>query len=181
MTVGGTALRSVLRSYASGVVILTAQRSARPDRSATDNVPDHSAPTTPDGVTITSFTSISAEPALVGFALADTSSTWHRIKHTEWFGIQVLRANQRDLAERFATPASERFAGVSWHPGPRGVPLLDGCLSWLVCRQYEYVRLGDHHMLVGQVHYALAGAPGDSLIHVNGALQPVPSIAHQNR
>jgi flavin reductase (DIM6/NTAB) family NADH-FMN oxidoreductase RutF len=178
MTVGGTVLRSVLRSHASGVVVLTAQGSAGPSRSATDETPDSSAPTAPTGVTITSFTAISAEPALVSLALADTSSTWHRIKHTEWFGIQVLRASQHRIAERFATAGVARFADVRWHIGPQGVPLLDDCLSWLVCRRYKYVRLGDHHMLVGAVHHALAGAPGDGLIHVHGALQAVRSISH---
>ncbi|MDI5966543.1 flavin reductase family protein [Streptantibioticus silvisoli] len=160
MTIDGPALRGVLRSHAAGVAVLTA---AGPDG--------------PAGVTITSFTSISATPALVSFALADTSTTWARIKDSRWFGIQLLGADQAELAARFATSGADRFAAPTrWHTGPQGVPLLDGCLSWLVCSRHDQLRLGDHHLVVGAVEHAQAGEPGDSLVHLHGALRPVATI-----
>ncbi|WP_330307060.1 MULTISPECIES: flavin reductase family protein [unclassified Streptomyces] len=157
MTVEGAALRSALRAHASGVAVLTAAGTAGPA-----------------GVTITSFTSVSAEPALVSFCLAETSSTWARIRDCEWFGIQVLSAEQADVAERFAASGTDRFAAPTrWHTGPQGVPLLDDCLAWLVCSRRERLRLGDHHMVVAAVEHALAGAPGDALVHLRGAVRPV--------
>ncbi|MGR8011816.1 flavin reductase family protein [Streptomyces hypolithicus] len=161
MTVEGTALRTALRPFASGVAVLTATDSAGPA-----------------GVTVTSLTSISTEPALVSFALADTSSTWSRIKDNQWFGIQILAGDQVDVARRFATPGIDRFAPPTrWRTGPHGVPLLDGCLSWLVCSRYDQIRLGDHHLVVGAVDHARLGTHGDSLVHLHGALQPVASLA----
>lgn len=159
MTVEAATLRSALRVHASGVAVLTAHGCAGPT-----------------GVTITSFTSISARPALVAFSLADTSSTWDQIKDCHWFGVQLLGAHQFEVAQRFATTGAHRFAPpTSWHTGPHGVPLLDDCLSWLVCSRYHQLRLGDHQLVVGAVEYAQEGMPGDSLVHLNRRLRPVTS------
>lgn len=160
-TVEGTALRTALRPYASGVAVLTAAGAAGPA-----------------GVTITSLTSISTEPALISFALADASSTWARIKDCQWFGIQILGGDQTETARRFATSGVDRFAPPTrWHTGPQGVPLLDDCLSWLVCSRYDLIRLGDHHVVVGAVEHTQAGSHGDGLVHLHGELQPVASVA----
>ncbi|WP_327070955.1 flavin reductase family protein [Kitasatospora sp. NBC_01250] len=156
--VDASQLRSVLRSHAAGIVVLTAPG--------------------PVGVTITSFTSISAEPALVSFALAETSSTWQQVRDSEWFGIQILSAEQRDLAQLFASKGADRFGPATrWRLGPHGVPLLDDCLSWLVCSRQDTLRIGDHHVVVAAVEHARQGAPGDSLVHLHGAMQPVPHPA----
>ena len=153
MTVDGSTLRRVLRSHAAGVAVLTAPG--------------------PAGVTVTSFTAISADPALVSFALADTSSTWGLVADAEWFGIQVLAADQVELAERFAARGVDRFAAPTrWRVGPHGVPLLDGCLAWLVCSRHGRFRLGDHHLVVGAVQHAETGGVGDGLVHVHGTVRP---------
>ena len=161
MTVDVTALRSVLRSHASGVAVLTA--------SGADGQPV--------GVTVTSFMSISARPALVSFALAGTSNTWAVIKDCDWFGVQLLGGHQSEVAQRFATPGVDRFAPpTSWRPGSHGVPLLDDCLCWLLCCPYHRVKLGDHHLIVGAVEQVERGVPGDSLVHLHGILQPVTPV-----
>ncbi|MFD5537580.1 flavin reductase family protein [Streptomyces sp. NPDC127079] len=159
MTVEPTALRSALRPHASGVAVLTAQ-----------------GPAGPAGVTITSFTSLSASPALVSFALAETSSTWALIRDSHWFGVQLLGAHQAELAHRFATRGADRFSPPTvWHTGPHDVPLLDDCLCWLVCAQHLQVRVGDHHLVVGAVAHVREGSPGESLVHLHGRLRPVDS------
>jgi Conserved protein/domain typically associated with flavoprotein oxygenases, DIM6/NTAB family len=156
VTIDSSTLRRVLRPHASGVAVLTAVGACGPT-----------------GMTITSLTSVSAEPPLVACALADTSSTWRQIRSSRWYGIQLLRADQKDLAERFAVKGAARFAGpVPWHTGRHGVPLLDGCLSWLICSPHRTIRLGDHDLLVGTVEHAGTGGPGVPLVHVHGSLHP---------
>ncbi|WP_055698452.1 flavin reductase family protein [Streptomyces silaceus] len=157
-TVGARELRTALRGHASGVAVLTA-----------------ATPAGPAGVTITSFTSVSAEPALVSFALAASSSTWARVKDCERFGIQLLGADQRDVAERFAAKGVDRFAPPTrWHEGPHGVPLLDDCAAWLVGVRHHRMTLGDHELVVCAVEHVRIGAPGDSLVHLHGALHAAP-------
>ncbi len=126
------------------------------------------------GVTITSFTSVSIRPALVSFTLAETSGTWHHVKDSAWFGIQLLAAHQADLAERFAAPGADRFAPPTrWEYAAHGVPLLADSLCWLLCATQHRIPLGDHHLVVGAVEQVRSGEPGDSLIHLHGGLLPV--------
>ncbi|MEV5377411.1 flavin reductase family protein [Streptomyces nondiastaticus] len=161
MTVDAATLRSVLRAHASGVAVVTAPT-----------------PAGPAGMTITSFTSLSAEPALVSFAFADSSSTWARIKDARWFGVHVLGAGQTDLAERFAARGTDRFAPPTrWTGGPHDVPLLEGCRARLVCSRRDVIRAGDHHLVVAAVEHAEPGEPGDGLVHLRGALRAVASTA----
>ncbi len=135
-------------------------------------------PTGPAGVTITSFTSVSAEPALVSFALADSSSTWARVKDCRRFGVQLLGAAQRDVAERFAAVGVDRFAPPTrWHTGPHGVPLLDDCAAWLICAHHHQLRLGDHHLVVCSVERVRTGPAGDSLVHLYGGLHAAGGTA----
>ncbi|MGV9251405.1 flavin reductase family protein [Streptomyces sp. NPDC003697] len=159
MTVTALALRSALRAHAAGVTVVTA-----------------AGPAGPAGVTVTSFTSVSARPALVSFALAETSSTWERIKDCTRFGVQLLGAHQVETAKLFASSGVDRFAPPTrWHPGPHGVPLLDDCLCWLICSPYQQARLGDHHLVVCSVDEVVEGEPGDSLVHLHSRLRGVPS------
>ncbi len=159
-TVDGAELRSALRAHAAGVAVLTAADADGPI-----------------GVTVTSFTSVSADPALVSVTLADTSATWARLKHCDRFGIQLLGTHQADLALRFARPGDRFAPPTTWRPGPHGVPLLDDCLSWLVCSPYRRLPLGDHHLLVGAVRHVRHGVPADSLVHLHGDLRPVTAPA----
>ncbi|MFE0104714.1 flavin reductase family protein [Streptomyces sp. NPDC059009] len=157
-TVGAAQLRTALRGHASGVAVLTA-----------------AAPSGPAGVTITSFTSVSAEPALVSFALAETSSTRARIKDCQRFGIQLLGADQRDVAERFAATDVDRFAPPTrWHAGPHGVPLLDDCAAWLVAARHRQLALGDHELIVCSVEHVRIGSRRGSLVHLHGGLHAAP-------
>ncbi|MFJ4187278.1 flavin reductase family protein [Kitasatospora sp. NPDC089509] len=158
MSVTAEELRSALRPHAAGIAVLTGPG--------------------PVGVTITSFTSVSARPALVSFALAETSTTWPQLRDSDWFGIQLLGAHQQDLARLFATPGADRFGpDTRWRPGPHQVPLLDGCLSWLVCARHDVRAVGDHHVVTAAVEEVRPGASGDSLVHLHGVMQPVAQPA----
>lgn len=104
----------------------------------------------PVGFTATSFTSVSLRPPLVSFCLDRGSSSWPAVAAAEHVAVHLLRANQAELARTFATSGIDRFAGVSWRPGPGGVPLLGGALAWLVCRVTDRIVAGDHAIVLAQ-------------------------------
>ncbi|MEV4559289.1 flavin reductase family protein [Kitasatospora sp. NPDC049285] len=140
-------LRRTLRRHASGVVVIT--------------VPG------PAGFTATSFTSVSLEPALVSFYLAEGASTAPAVRAAEAFTVHVLRREQEELARAFARSGTDRFAGVPWSTGPHGTPLLDGAAAWLTARRVGLHQVGDHLLVVGEV--VAADAPGgDPLLHHDG-------------
>jgi flavin reductase (DIM6/NTAB) family NADH-FMN oxidoreductase RutF len=54
---------------------------------------------------------------------------------------------ERDLAELFGGETGDdvdKFAHCDWHPGPDGVPLLDGAPNRFTGRVLEQLDLGDH-------------------------------------
>jgi flavin reductase (DIM6/NTAB) family NADH-FMN oxidoreductase RutF len=109
----------------------------------------------PVGLTIGSFSSISLDPALVGFFVGVGSSTWPRMAERGSFCVNVLAEGQEDLCWRFAkeppAQADSRFDGVTWQPGPTGSPVLDGVVAWIDCDVHSVTEVGDHAFVVGRV------------------------------
>ncbi|MFC9085069.1 flavin reductase family protein [Nocardiopsis dassonvillei] len=131
--------RETLRHHPAGVVVVTAGVGGRPV-----------------GLTATSFTSVSLDPPLVAFYVAETSSTWTTLHLAGAFAVHLLAQDQTDLAARFAHRGADRFAPpTSWRPGPEEVPLLDGVSASLVCRRFDTRLIGDHWLVVGEVTHTL--------------------------
>jgi flavin reductase (DIM6/NTAB) family NADH-FMN oxidoreductase RutF len=139
--------RALLRRHAAAVVVITAP----------------GAP--PAGFTATSFTSVSLEPPLVSFALAKSASAWPAVRAAGTVAVHVLTQEQEHVARTFATRGIDRFAAHgAWHPGPDGVPLLEGVLATIVCRVTRQVEAGDHTIVLatpelGEHHADLAANP----------------------
>lgn len=129
------ALRAALSQFATGVAIVT-------------TVDERGAPV---GLTVNSFASVSLEPPLVLWSLAQASQTRAAFGRCSHFAIHVLSAAQRALAERFATRGIDRFAGLRWTAGLGGAPLLADALATFECRTHRLHPEGDHTIFVGEV------------------------------
>jgi len=127
--------RHVLGQYPTGVSVVTA---IGPDRE-------------PVGLAVGTFTSVSLEPALVGFIPARTSRSWPRIEAAGRFCINILSDRQEDVCRRFASKADDKFAGLAWSPAPSGAPVLDGAIAWIDCELEAVHPAGDHLIVIGRV------------------------------
>jgi flavin reductase (DIM6/NTAB) family NADH-FMN oxidoreductase RutF len=103
------------------------------------------------GVTINSFASVSLHPPLVLWSLAARAPSRVIFEAASHFAIHVLAADQRALAERFCSPATDKFAGLNAAVGLGGAPLLDGAAALFECRGRHTYPGGDHLILVGEV------------------------------
>jgi flavin reductase (DIM6/NTAB) family NADH-FMN oxidoreductase RutF len=116
----------------------------------------------PHGITCSSLTSVCLEPPTVLVSIISRSITLrHALRHGI-FGITLLNAQARALAQRFATPALDRFAGVSWRRSPLGAPWIDpGMTAAADCDVADTVEVGDHTVLFGRVRNVtvLGGSP----------------------
>jgi len=104
------------------------------------------------GATANAVTSLSLEPPLLTVYFAQASATFASIRQSGVFAVNILGAAQADLARAFAVrndPTAWDLCEVS--DGPLGMPLLDGCVSWLVCRVEDCLPGGDHQIVVGEV------------------------------
>lgn len=136
------ALRDVFGRFATGVTIITTLHGGQRI-----------------GLTVNSFTSLSLEPPLVLWCLHRKAATHTAFVAAEHFAVNVLAADQRNLAERFAG-RGDRFTGVALRPGMYGLPLLDGTVGILTCRRDRTIVAGDHVVLIGSVlHYEAHQGP----------------------
>lgn len=121
--------------FATGVTIVTA-------RTATGELV---------GLTANSFNSVSLQPPLVLWSLARAAASMAVFADGSHYAINVLAADQKALAERFATKGIDRFAGVAHHSGVSNAPLLDGAAATFECFNRSRYDEGDHVIFVGEV------------------------------
>jgi flavin reductase (DIM6/NTAB) family NADH-FMN oxidoreductase RutF len=127
--------RAALGMFATGVTIVTA-------RTAEGAVV---------GLTANSFNSVSLDPPLVLWSLARAAASLPVFSTGSHYAINVLAADQKALAERFALRGLDRFAGVAFDEGAGGAPLLHGAAATFECFNRSRYEEGDHVIFVGEV------------------------------
>lgn len=147
-------LRAALGSFPTGVTIITTRG------------PNGE----PVGLTCNSFNSVSLEPPLVSWGLRLASSNLDAFRQAPSFTVHVLAERQNELSTRFASRAvADKFAGLPWHAGLDGAPVLEGCVATFECRKFAEHVAGDHALFLGQVVRFEHKGGEDSLVFYRGA------------
>jgi flavin reductase (DIM6/NTAB) family NADH-FMN oxidoreductase RutF len=100
-----------------------------------------------DGCLVGFSTQVSIDPQRFLVCLSDKNRTFRLAQHAERLVVHVLGQNDRLLAERFGSETGDevdKFAGVAWHDGPDGVPVLEGAAGWFSGRIVDTHPYGDH-------------------------------------
>ncbi|HXS43585.1 MAG TPA: flavin reductase family protein [Solirubrobacteraceae bacterium] len=152
MSVGRERFRRVMGRFATGVAIVTCD-----------------GPDGPAGLTTNAVTSVSLDPLLLLVCFDNASRTLPAVTASRRFAVNVLRADQAELARVFASKrvAREKFEAVT-HTVAHGVPVLDGALAWLACDLQELRPAGDHTIGIGAVTHAEAEGDGAPLVFFGG-------------
>jgi flavin reductase (DIM6/NTAB) family NADH-FMN oxidoreductase RutF len=107
------------------------------------------------GMTVTSVSSLSVEPASLIVSLNRESSSWPLVKRYGFFGVNILTSDQIDIAERFTgkggLKGADRFAGARWTTRASGVPLLEDALAAIDCEVEDVVERHSHAIVIGRV------------------------------
>jgi flavin reductase (DIM6/NTAB) family NADH-FMN oxidoreductase RutF len=127
--------RNALSQFATGVTIITTR------------LPDGSFL----GLTASSFNSVSLDPPLVLWSLAQTANSLPVFTGNSHYVINILSGNQATLAERFAKRIDNRFEGVEFELSRTGLPILKGVAAWFECHNRSRYPEGDHVIFVGEV------------------------------
>lgn len=156
--------RDALRHFATGVTIVTARAGERIH-----------------GMTVSAFTSVSADPPLVAVVIdRGTTITPMLSEDGAGFAVSLLRTDQAPLSDRFAFVKDEdRFAEGRWSTAETGAPVLSDALAWLDCRLAARHPAGSHTIYVGEVVASWAQTEGGSpLVYWNrGYRRLVPPVA----
>ena len=135
----------------------------------------------PVGVTANSFSSVSLDPPIVLWSLRSASPSLAAFDATGRFVINVLALQQVELSRRFASPVTDKFAGVSHAPGLAGLPVVEGCAAVFQCRTEQRLEVGDHILFLGRVE-AYGHRLGATLLYCQGqyaqgvSLDPDPAL-----
>lgn len=105
----------------------------------------------PIGMLISSFTSISVDPPLVGFFAKQTSGTLAHLLRSPALTFSVLTQDAHTVCDAFRLPRDEHFNAVDWYPSDIGNPVIARSMAVLEGPVDRVVSVGDHELIVIQV------------------------------
>lgn len=98
----------------------------------------------PRGLSVSSFTPVSLSPPLISICVANTSTTWPKLRELPTLGISVLSDSQDAAARALAAADADRFADLAWRATEDGAVLLDGAVAWMTGTIENELAAGDH-------------------------------------
>lgn len=133
------ALKDTMAALSSGVVVVTAHHAGHDW-----------------GMTCSSFTTVSLDPALVLWCLHRGSASHAAFTQPGAQGggycVSVLAGDQSEIALKFARGSqAERFDGTPIERTGSGRARLAGALAWFDCTLHENLGAGDHDILIGRI------------------------------
>ncbi|GIF14176.1 flavin reductase family protein [Actinoplanes teichomyceticus] len=104
------------------------------------------------GLAASSFTSVSLDPPLVSFSIANTSKTWPDLRRADHLGVTVLAAHHGAVCRQLAGAVEHRFDGVPASVSRNGAVTIDDGLARFDCTIYREVEAGDHTIVLLRLH-----------------------------
>jgi flavin reductase ActVB len=128
-----------MSALASGVVLVTCRVGGRPW-----------------GMTVTAFTSVSADPPLALVSLRGSAIATGAIKASRRFVVNILADGQEPVARRGSKPGAPKFIDDLAVPG---------ALAYLELELHEAIDVADHTILLGRVVSTRVAAEGEALVY----------------
>lgn len=137
MAINGKEFKQALQNWASGITIVTTQSKSFGLQ----------------GMTVSSFSSVSMEPPQVLVCINQSVSTGGGLKESGVFTINILSSEQQSTSNLFANPNKyeERFVNTPYTLGQNGAPLLTESLASLECTVIEQIAVGTHWIIIGEI------------------------------
>jgi len=151
MAVDNQEFKNALKMWASGVAVVTANSEQGEQ-----------------GMTVTSFTSVSMDPPQILVCVNGEAETGAIISSGDAFAVNVLSAEQEQVSNEFAGGSSmeDRFKNVAWQKGGLGLPVFDDALVSMECTLVEKVKAGSHWILIGEIQQTQVKG-GDPVLYFN--------------
>lgn len=144
------AFRAAMRNLAGGVTVIS---TGEGERRA--------------GLTATSVTSLSIDPPSLLVCVGRSTTTLATLSANRTFGVNVLSARHRHIAERFSGRhgifGADRYTGADWITLVTGAPILADALTAIDCSLEELIEWHSHAIVVGRVR----------AVHVTGGTSPL--------
>lgn len=120
------------------------------------------------GCTASAVCAVTDEPPTLLVCIHRASRNNAAMRENGRLCVNVLAAEQRDVAMRFADKAltlDERFAGAEWEQLATGAPVLHGAVSALDCEIASVTEVGTHTVFFCEIKAARTASDRDGLIY----------------
>ncbi|MGH9556469.1 MAG: flavin reductase family protein [Terriglobales bacterium] len=165
MTVSKESFRKTLGKFASGVTVVTVDRSDGKVH----------------GMTANAFSSVSLDPLLALVCLDHRSRTLPLVQKQKRFGVNVLGQHQRAVADYYARSSQDHETGhrlgIRYTFTKRGTPLIEHALAQFDCKLAATHVEGDHTIVIGEVEQA-AVHEGRPLLFFGGKYHTLGGVPH---
>jgi flavin reductase (DIM6/NTAB) family NADH-FMN oxidoreductase RutF len=104
------------------------------------------------GLAASSFTSVSLDPPLVSFSIANSSRTWPDLRRAGHLGVTVLADHHGTAARQLAGPVENRFDGIEVGLSDQGAVTLTDGLARFDTTIHREVEAGDHTIVLLELH-----------------------------
>jgi flavin reductase (DIM6/NTAB) family NADH-FMN oxidoreductase RutF len=149
--------RRTLGLWPSGVTVITTQRGGAPQ-----------------GMTASSFSSLSLEPPLVLVSLDQKCRLHQLLPGTRRYGVTILAMDQNALSTHFAGRPNLDLQ-IPWIEA-EGLPFLDGAVAHLACDVHEVLPGGDHIIYLGRITHAQVWPEREPLLYHSGKYRVLEEI-----
>ncbi|MDJ0791277.1 MAG: flavin reductase family protein [Acidimicrobiia bacterium] len=149
-------VRSVMGNVAACVTVVTVDD------------PEHG----PVGITVSAFTSVSADPPIVLVCIGKHADSLPAFLEAPGFTVNFLPHGRDEEAMLFATRGADKFGETSYRPSTvEGAgPVLDAAYATFECRTTEALDMGDHWVIFGEVvGGGFADAEAEPLVYLKRA------------
>lgn len=122
----------------------------------------------PVGITVSAFTSVSADPPIVLVCIDKATASLEPMLVAGGFTVNFMPEGTRDTAMVFAMRGADKFRSVVWSEPqtPMAGPVLKEAFQVFECETVERTEMGDHWVVYGTV-VAEHGETGIPLIYHN--------------
>lgn len=163
MTISSDQFKQGMRMLSGGVTIVTTRHAGQCS-----------------GLTATAVCSLSAEPPRLLSCINRGGMTYGMISQSRRFCVNVLTADQADLAACFAgmlkTGAEDRFNYGEWTQAVTGSPVLETALAAFDCTVSSIMDTGSHAIIIGDISDIRVVPGGEPLLYMDGKFSTLCAI-----
>lgn len=152
-------MRKAMSSWPTGVAVITVQGEGGDDSQK-------------HGMTVSSLSSVSLEPAILSFSTRADSRTLKMAQESGSFGVNILSQEQQKECWNFCGTEGDRFEEVAHSQGSLlNVPLLEGASSYMECEVAQVIPVTEDRVLVLGKVVATEGGQNDApLVNFDGKM-----------
>jgi len=127
----------------------------------------------PAALIVSSLTSISAEPPMVGFFVNEASSMAGRLLGAQKFAASILGHEHAAVVQTVLSQpqGKARFGEGLWSEGYGAIPVLQDAVASMECDIVHNWRLGSHRLFVGTIRSARSRTGASPLVNFGAEIR----------